>query len=668
MGSRRLSQRAVDGTGIRRERRRGDFPRAVEGTGIRGERRRGASRDAGDDAWRDAFRCLARHDVAAACEVLAEAGYTRGAAALAARDAPSTQPALDAEFSRANAAAAAAPGAAAAFEARALGTAAGRFDLEDDLETAKPGGPAGLHWRTRLGLHAWYGRGSFADAVAAFDDAVSLGRARPPRPGKRRGEGAVSAQYALLKAATSTRGDAAACLDAFGHGEVCGGALHAWHLALTLRSIGACAVDDEMVRKLGADVIERLCAGGAWHWALFAIAATFDDAETRAALARDLLCRHARGADASDASFGVLKPGANAQAAEAEKAYARPRRHLLLRANPIPHTDYPRRGRGRDPAAAEGLHRGAADATPAPRKASTAAPRRTSTAAPPTRPRRRGRPPPPRRGDPAAPEDLRRAAAAYPAATEGLRRGTAATRRRGRAEKRLRRYELRRAFCAAGLGCPESWLELALATRAGLTGPSAAHCGHLVGAGAWLRAERALRRRGPAALLAGRPAALRDPLEAVEAALAEDEAGAEVWRGGAGLFLDYARFRDGLAEAMVALDSGEVDAARLAALGEAARTLRARVDGADALKPDDALVARGGDVVDAKVLVASKRHLETELEAAARALADAARDAGLAGARAKAPDPVDDVAAATPHANSKVDACVELADALVGGA
>ena len=405
MGSRRLSQRAVDGTGIRRERRRGDFPRAVEGTGIRGERRRGASRDAGDDAWRDAFRCLARHDVAAACEVLAEAGYTRGAAALAARDAPSTQPALDAEFSRANAAAAAAPGAAAAFEARALGTAAGRFDLEDDLETAKPGGPAGLHWRTRLGLHAWYGRGSFADAVAAFDDAVSLGRARPPRPGKRRGEGAVSAQYALLKAATSTRGDAAACLDAFGHGEVCGGALHAWHLALTLRSIGACAVDDEMVRKLGADVIERLCAGGAWHWALFAIAATFDDAETRAALARDLLCRHARGADASDASFGVLKPGANAQAAEAEKAYARPRRHLLLRANPIPHTDYPRRGRGRDPAAAEGLHRGAADATPAPRKASTAAPRRPCRPGrpPPRRrrvPRRNRRPPPRHRRDP----------------------------------------------------------------------------------------------------------------------------------------------------------------------------------------------------------------------------------------------------------------------------
>ena len=146
-------------------------------------------------------------------------------------------------------------------------------------------------------------------------------------------------------------------------------------------------------------------------------------------------------------------------------------------------------------------------------------------------------------------------------------------------------------------------------------------------------------------------------LEACEAAFVADGKGA-AWRAGAGLYLDYARFREDLAAAMVALDEGAPpDAHMLAGLASSARALRSRVDGSAALAADRAVCATAGDAPDDLVLLACRSSLSSELDDAARKLDDAS------GLRAAAADPVDDVPVQTPHANCKQDVCIELADA-----
>lgn len=150
-------------------------------------------------------------------------------------------------------------------------------------------------------------------------------------------------------------------------------------------------------------------------------------------------------------------------------------------------------------------------------------------------------------------------------------------------------------------------------------------------------------------------------LEACEAAFVADGKGA-AWRAGAGLYLDYARFREDLAAAMVALDEGAPpDAHMLAGLASSARALRSRVDGSAALAADRAVCATAGDAPDDLVLLACRSSLTSELDDAARKLDDAS------GLRAAAADPVDDVPVQTPHANCKQDVCIELADALIAG-
>ena len=150
-------------------------------------------------------------------------------------------------------------------------------------------------------------------------------------------------------------------------------------------------------------------------------------------------------------------------------------------------------------------------------------------------------------------------------------------------------------------------------------------------------------------------------LEACEAAFVADGKGA-AWRAGAGLYLDYVRFREDLAAAMVALDEGAPpDAQMLAGLASSARALRSRVDGSAALAADRAVCATAGDAPDDLVLLACRSSLSSELDDAARKLDDAS------GLRAAAADPVDDVPVQTPHANCKQDVCIELADALIAG-
>jgi len=507
--------------------------------------------DHGDRGFQTAFQHLARHDVASAAKACLKAGSTRAALVLAARDEPSTDAALKIEFARARAKAAASGEGDDALEARVLGAAAGVFDLEDDVERSTPRSAAGLKWRTRLGLHAWYGRGEkIEDALAAFDAAVCAGSSRSPLADEGREDGAPAAHYTLLKLAFSNDALAAdASLSSFAHGLPCGAAPGArWHLALCLRALGI-DVPQSSLAKLGTGFVEEMCGKGLWHWALLVIAATHDDADTRAGLAKQVLDRHAYPPDDSETPGAALRPGA-------------------------------------------------------------------------------------------------------------------AERRQRRAEA----YELRRAFCGAALQTPDEWLEGALATRAGAAfGGSAAHISHLVGARRWADAEKALRRGAPEAMIAGRPAALRPVLEACEAAfLAEGEAA--VWRDGAGLYLDYARFRDDLAAAMVALEGGvEPDGQALAALALTARALRARVDGAPAaLAADAVLCATAGDAPDDLVLLACRSHLSRELHDAARTLSRAAADAGAPSLR-PATDPVDDVPEQTPHANCKHDVCIELADALMAG-
>ena len=506
-------------------------------------RARAEVRNTGDGV-RAAFLHLARHDVAAAAKACAAAGRTRAALCLAARDEPDSDPAMQVEFARARAVAAAAGGADAALEARVLGVAAGAFDLEDDVELSNPNSAAGLRWRTRLGLHAWYGRGdNFEDALGAFDEAVCDGRARAPLADEVGGR-VPAAHYTLLKLAFSSDfEDADALLTSFAHGLRCGEAPGGrWHLALCLRALGV-EVAQASLTRLGAAFVEDLCGRGLWHWALLVIAATHDDPEIRERLARDVLERHAWPPDAAGTPGAQLRPGAVEARKRLEEA-----------------------------------------------------------------------------------------------------------------------YELRRAFCGAALQAPDEWLESALATRAGAAcGGGAAHVSHLVGARRWAEAERALRRRCPEALVAGRPAALRPVLEACEAAFVADGKGA-AWRAGAGLYLDYVRFREDLAAAMVALDEGAPpDAHMLAGLASSARALRSRVDGSAALAADGAVCATAGDAPDDLVLLACRSSLTSELDDAARKLDDAS------GLRAAAADPVDDVPVQTPHANCKQDVCIELADALIAG-
>ena len=273
-------------------------------------RSRDEVRTAGDGV-RAAFLHLARHDVSAAAKACAAAGRTRAALCLAARDAPDADPAMRVEFARARAVAASSGDAAAALEARVLGVAAGAFDLEDDVELSNPHSAAGLRWRTRLGLHAWYGRGdTFEDALGAFDAAVCDGRARAPLADE--GGGRVpAAHYTLLKLAFSRDvADADALLTSFAHGLRCGEAPGGrWHLALCLRALGV-EVAQASLTRLGAAFVEDLCGRGLWHWALLVIAATHDDAEIRERLARDVLERHAWPPDGTETPGAQLRPGA----------------------------------------------------------------------------------------------------------------------------------------------------------------------------------------------------------------------------------------------------------------------------------------------------------------------------------------------------------------------
>ena len=284
-------------------------------------RARAEVRNTGDGV-RAAFLHLARHDVAAAAKACAAAGRTRAALCLAARDEPDSDPAMQVEFARARAVAAAAGGADAALEARVLGVAAGAFDLEDDVELSNPNSVAGLRWRTRLGLHAWYGRGdNFEDALGAFDEAVCDGRARAPLADEVGGR-VPAAHYTLLKLAFSSDfEDADALLTSFAHGLRCGEAPGGrWHLALCLRALGV-EVAQASLTRLGAAFVEDLCGRGLWHWALLVIAATHDDPEIRERLARDVLERHAWPPDAAGTPGAQLRPGAVEARKRLEEAY-----------------------------------------------------------------------------------------------------------------------------------------------------------------------------------------------------------------------------------------------------------------------------------------------------------------------------------------------------------
>ena len=203
-----------------------------------------------------------------------------------------------------------------------LGVAAGAFDLEDDVELSNPNSAAGLRWRTRLGLHAWYGRGdNFEDALGAFDEAVCDGRARTPLADEVGGR-VPAAHYTLLKLAFSSDfEDADALLTSFAHGLRCGEAPGGrWHLALCLRALGV-EVAQASLTRLGAAFVEDLCGRGLWHWALLVIAATHDDAETRSILARDVLERHAWPPDAAETPGAQLRPGAVEERKRLEEAY-----------------------------------------------------------------------------------------------------------------------------------------------------------------------------------------------------------------------------------------------------------------------------------------------------------------------------------------------------------
>ena len=94
------------------------------------------------------------------------------------------------------------------------------------------------------------------------------------------------------------------CLDAFGAGLRHGDDAHAWHLALVLDALGAADVADASLAALAASLSYELAARGDWHWALFVVAASHREPETREALARDLV-----GAAAGQKKLPTAKPG-----------------------------------------------------------------------------------------------------------------------------------------------------------------------------------------------------------------------------------------------------------------------------------------------------------------------------------------------------------------------
>ena len=277
-------------------------------------------RDARDVAtWTRAFEHLAAHEVEAACELCCEREATRLALMAASRSDPNTWEALGLEFDRCRSLASAEPTASRALYARCVGAIAGRLELEDELERDAPGGAAGLPWRARLGLHAWYGHGELGDALDAYDAAAAAGAARLPTAEV--GGRAVSCHHALLKlGCEGPEGDAGAlrCLDAFGAGLRHGDDAHAWHLALVLDALGAADVADGSLAALAASLCYELAARGDWHWALFVVAASHREPAAREALARDLLGRHAA---RPPAARDALSPGAHASRGDASASY-----------------------------------------------------------------------------------------------------------------------------------------------------------------------------------------------------------------------------------------------------------------------------------------------------------------------------------------------------------
>ena len=264
------------------------------------------------------FELLCSRDTKGAAEVALDAGETRLALAIAAGNS-SARESLGREFERRRALAV---DAETAFVARAVGVAAGRLDLEDDI--GKLAAPEDLlPWPTRLGLHVWYERQPgepLSAPIRRYDVALAAKTAR--RPGS---STVLDAEYRLLQYACARGlefGDDYPCdldrvyaggvLDPRAVGRGPADASFTWHVHLVLdaankkRSRPLIARDDDdapeenddddddmggIAARLGDALVFQLVGEKRISDALFVVAASHSVASTRTRLARQLLDR-----------------------------------------------------------------------------------------------------------------------------------------------------------------------------------------------------------------------------------------------------------------------------------------------------------------------------------------------------------------------------------------
>lgn len=259
--------------------------------------------------YRDVARRLCRRDVEGAAERCIEGGETRLALSIASTSGVEARRDVVRDF---EASAERATDAGRALLARALGLAAGRLDLEDQIfveqDDNSDDSENRLSWTTRLGLHVWYereGSAPLSDALDSYYSAFSRGAASPPLadPSKRE----LARAYRLLHLARQDSkqfGDVAtppddsvyaACLSPFaaGPGRLAGDVASSWHLHLVLDAL--CVNNRSRNRiicaKLADALVFQLAASGQGEWCLLVIAASFHDPAVRCRLARRVLDR-----------------------------------------------------------------------------------------------------------------------------------------------------------------------------------------------------------------------------------------------------------------------------------------------------------------------------------------------------------------------------------------
>lgn len=281
--------------------------------------------------YRDAASRLCRRDLDGAAERCVEGGELRLALAIASCEASEARQAVDLAFDHASNRA---TDAGRALLARALGLAAGRLELEDQIYLEQADDAADkLGWTARLGLHFWYERRGSAPLSAALDAyrAAAFEKKCASSPSAA-GKQELARSYRLLELArrdSAARGkygdhaDAlssepleavyARCLSPFAiPGRLAGDLAASWHLHLVLDALGINSRERNtgLRAKLADGFIFQLVAVGKADWALMVVSASFPDRDVRARVAKNILDRrlYARHAGFRDDLVAALGP------------------------------------------------------------------------------------------------------------------------------------------------------------------------------------------------------------------------------------------------------------------------------------------------------------------------------------------------------------------------